>query len=137
MIPILESAILVAAAGCVYQIKKFSDMKKHDQHLYAFCQLRRDAITYIYENRESLSRTEYVAVKKVVDVLNTTIRTYKTHKVILFNFRKFKKYMEQTKSLSGKMEGIETSNPDIKKLQQRFVVLMFHGFFCVHAISKV
>jgi hypothetical protein len=133
---VFEIVIVAGFMAFVAQAHKLREMKKHDKHLYALCQLRRDVVSYLYVSRQELSRTDYIAARKTLDVLSLTIQNYWTHKTVIFNFRRFQKYMHQTKDLSGQMDEIHTKNADITRFQERFMSLVFEGFLAYTPFLK-
>ncbi len=111
-------AVLIAVF-LVYQILALRELKKHDEHLYRFCELRRDAIKLLYEKRDDLSRNDYVALRKLLKALNVTINNYQKHKTIIVNFRRFVAYARELKALDKNAGNISTNNEDIKILNYR------------------
>ncbi|GAA5445214.1 hypothetical protein Misp06_03411 [Microbulbifer sp. NBRC 101763] len=110
------------------QIYRLWEMRKHDQHLFEFCQLRRDTITYLSNSYESLSRTDYIALRKINDALSTIIAEYKEHRTVVFNFRLFVEYLDELKAFEKKAEKISTSNKEIQNLLNRIHCSIFKAF---------
>ncbi|WP_157954096.1 hypothetical protein [Microbulbifer sp. A4B17] len=103
-------------------------MKKHDQHLYEFCQLRRDTISYLSNSYDNLSRTDYIALRKINDALSTIIAGYKEHRTVVFNLRLFSEYVNELKAFEKKAEKISTNNKDIQDLLNRIHQSTFKAF---------
>jgi hypothetical protein len=103
----------------VYQVLSLRELKKHDEHLFRFCELRRDAIKLLYDEKDTLSRNDYVALRKILKALNVAINNYQKHKTIIFNFRKFIAYAKELKILNKSAGNISTSNEDIKIFNYR------------------
>ena len=106
------------------------DMKKHDHVLYKVCQVRRDSMCYLRENWENLDKTDYIALRRLVEALNMVISNYNDHKTILFNLRKFKNFIREYKSFSKEVESIPTpQNEEIKIIYNSAWIAFFSGFF--------
>ena len=107
------------AAFLVYQIISLRELRKHDEHLFRFCELRREAISLLYDERETLSRNDYIALRKILKALNVTINNYRTHKTVTFNFRRFLAYVRELRKLDRDTGKISTNNEDIINLNYR------------------
>ncbi len=96
----------------LYKIKKHA---KHDLYLYKFCALRRDVMNYLRINHDLVSRTEYESIKQLLNILNNTINLYSKHNAAttIFNFRKFVKYVKNTKDLADSSKKIVRSDNEI------------------------
>ncbi|MFA0792603.1 hypothetical protein ACCI51_18870 [Microbulbifer echini] len=114
-------------------------MRKHDRHLFEFCQLRRDTIAYLSNSYESLSRTDYIALRKINDALSSIIAGYKAHRTVVFNFRLFTEYLDELKAFEKKAEKISTNNKDIQDLLKRIHCSIFKAFlaFTPHLKSEL
>ena len=73
----------------IYQIISLRELKKHDEHLFRFCELRRESIKLLYEERDALGRNDYIALREMLGALNVTINNYRNHKTAIFNLRRF------------------------------------------------
>lgn len=107
------------SAFLVYQVINLRELRKHDEHLFRFCELRRDAISLLYNERETLSRNDYIALRKILKTLNLTINNYRTHKTVTFNLRRFLAYVKELRSLDHDTGKISTNNKDIINLNYR------------------
>ncbi|WP_413662627.1 hypothetical protein ACJJIQ_04440 [Microbulbifer sp. ANSA003] len=125
MLYLLPAIALVFIFAKIYQLL---EVKKHDQHLFEFCQLRRDTIGYLSDSYTDLSRNDYIALRKINDALSTIIAGYKEHRTVVFNLRLFSEYVNQLKAFEKKAEKISTSNPDIQELLNRVHQSIFNAF---------
>ncbi|WP_444943908.1 hypothetical protein ACJJIK_00935 [Microbulbifer sp. ZKSA006] len=125
MLYILLAIALVFIFAKIYQLL---EVKKHDQHLFEFCQLRRDTISYLSSSYTDLSRTDYIALRKVSDTLSAIIAEYKEHRTVVFNLRLFSEYVNQLKTFEKKTEKISTNNPQIQDLLHRTHRSIFNAF---------
>jgi hypothetical protein len=119
-----------------FQIFRLNEMRKHDTHLFRFCELRRDCIDLMGKEYQSLSRNDYVALRKLVEVLNVTINKYKNHKTVLFDFRLFTRYLGDLKSVEARAEKISTKNSDIRQLIERMQVSVLAAFLAFTPFLK-
>lgn len=103
-----------------YQILQLRSAKKHDEHLFRLCELRRATIKIMFDQRDSLSRNDYIALRKLVGALSLTINNYRNHKTVIFNFRRFMAHVRELKSLDNKTRVITTKNKEINDLKNRF-----------------
>lgn len=115
--------ILITAAllALFFMISRIGKMKRHDDVLYGFCDLRRQAIQQLRDedNFNSLSRQEYIALRKMLLMLNVIISEYKSHRTIMFNLRYFVKYLAEFKRQKKKTQAIETTkNESIEALRK-------------------
>lgn len=120
--------MLVTLLLIFIQIYKLLEIKKHDRHLHRFCQLRRDSIQYLSGSYREISRNDYVALRKIIESLNTIIGSYKEHKTVVFNFRLFVRYLNDLKEFEKKVEKISTDNEEIKRLRNRLHRSIFKAF---------
>lgn len=113
--------ILLAAATVflLIQIFKLRKMQKHDRYLYAFTQLHRETIDYLFDSHSKISRDDYIALRNLSDALKTIIYNYKNHKTVIFNFRLFVKHLNEVKKFEEKASRISTENQEIKKLIEK------------------
>lgn len=92
--------ISIISISLFFNFLKIRKYAKHDFYLYKFCALRRNIMTYLMVNQDVISKAEYKSIKQLVEVLNKTIHLYsKEEAATIFNFRKFGKYVKNTKGL--------------------------------------
>lgn len=125
---ITSSIIVVSLIRSFFKIKRCA---KHDKYLYKFCQLRRDIISYLRINHDIISKTEYLAIKQVLDLLNKTINLYsKNEAQNLFNIRKFAFFVKETKALSDSSKKfVECNNEVIKSFRNKLGSNIIDAFF--------
>lgn len=83
---VLLIGFLVWSLYVTHQLVK---LKKHDEVLYRFCQLRRDVMLYLRENFDRLTREDYERAREILVDLDDTIHFYDEHKITRFNLRPF------------------------------------------------
>lgn len=128
--------IVPTLAFFLFQIYTLLSWKKHDDHLYVFCELRRDALRYLFENWKDLSKDEYKALRKLLWVLNFAIENYKSQKTAIFNIRNIYNHVAQLKRSSKKQDRIQTENSDIKELIRRGDRAIFSAFLAYTPFFK-
>ncbi len=99
----------------IVMIAYLRGLKKHDTILYSLCQCRRDIIQFLWENRETLTREEYLAVRKLLVTMNHVINRYNSHKTIIFNLRKLVERARKIESFSRQPMSLP-DNEEIKCL---------------------
>ncbi|QFT54401.1 hypothetical protein FIU95_07510 [Microbulbifer sp. THAF38] len=131
--------LAIALVFIAIQIYRLFEIRRHDQHLFEFCQLRRDTIAYLSNSYEHLSRTDYIALRKINDALSRIIAGYKEHKTVVFNYRLFTEYLDELKAFERKAEKISTGNKDIQDLLKRIHCSIFKAFlaFTPHLKSEL
>ncbi|MCK5228641.1 MAG: hypothetical protein KAR13_00145 [Desulfobulbaceae bacterium] len=113
------------------------NLKKHDIVLYKFCQVRRESMQFLRNNWEDLPREEYLALRKLLSVLNTTINRYNDHKTVLFNLRRFIEEVKEFDSFSKKVASTEMPKTD--EIQQLYIATsksFLYGFFAYTPLIK-
>ncbi|MCO1336527.1 hypothetical protein MO867_19525 [Microbulbifer sp. OS29] len=120
--------LAIALFFIALHIYRLLEVKKHDQHIFEFCQLRRDTLSYLSNSYEGLSRTDYIALRKINDALSTIIAGYKEHRTVVFNFRLFSEYVNELKAFEKKAEKISTNNKEIQELLNRIHYSIFKAF---------
>lgn len=120
--------ITIAIFLLVIQAYKLLEVKKHDKHLFRFCNLRREAVKYLSCSYQDLSRNDYIALRKTIETLNGIIGSYKEHKTVVFNFRLFVRYLNDLKEFEKTTEKISTNNEKIKDFIRSLHKLIFKAF---------
>ncbi|WP_444900346.1 hypothetical protein ACJJIX_00215 [Microbulbifer sp. VAAC004] len=135
----LSILLAIALLFIAIQLYRLHEIRKHDQHLFEFCQLRRDTIAYLSNSYENLSRTDYIALRKINDALSSIIAGYKEHRTVVFNYRLFIEYLDELKAFEKKAEKISTGNKDIQDLLKRIHCSIFKAFlaFTPHLKSEL
>ena len=107
------------------------EMKKHDQVLFPFCQLRRDVMHFLYinvtENEHSLSSAEYEFVRQLVNVLDFTIHNYNPYKTLMFNVRKIAKHLKMYRKAS-RISLEAPDHPEIREFHEQVHRLLVAAF---------
>ncbi|MDP5208576.1 hypothetical protein [Microbulbifer sp. 2205BS26-8] len=120
--------LAMALFGIAFQLYRLAEMKKHDQHLFELCQLRRDAIRYLSNAYEDLTRTDYIALRKINDALSTMIASYSEQRTVIFNLKRFSVHLDELKTFENKAKNISTSNTEIQNLLNRIHHSIFKAF---------
>ena len=113
----------------LYMILHLHNMRKHDQVLYRFCQLRREAMSLIREHNFNLTKEDYVALREITEVTSATIHDYNRCKIYLFNFRRLLRTIRQIENLEPKINKGRALKGQIKGLRNRFGDAMVFAFF--------
>lgn len=112
-------------------------LKKHDLVLYRFCQVRRESMQFLRNNWEDLPREEYIALRKLLKILNTTINRYNDHKTVLFNLRRFVERVREFEYFSKKVEQTEIPKTvEIQQLYKKTSISFLYGFFAYTPLIK-
>lgn len=132
-------SILILVIIILFTLFEFiylKNIQKHDRYIFEFCDLRRDIITYLYEERNRLSRADYIQLREILDTNNTTIHNYKENKYTMFNFRRFiDKLRTIENDRSGKVNESKVL-PEIKDFQVRLVHIIFNAFIAYTPFLK-
>ena len=120
----------------LFQLFQLRELKKHDIHLYDFCQLRSDSILYLKDNYESLHYDDYVELRGLISTLDLTIGNYKHHRNVLFNFRLFVKYLTEFKEIEKASFKVKTKNKTILTLIERMNKSVFFAFIAYTPFLK-
>ena len=85
---------------------------------------------YLRSNQDSISKTEYEVIKKILIILNHTIHWYSKYRTYLFNFRIFRKYINKTKKLSDSSQTIvKINNEVIDSFRYKLEIYILEAFF--------
>ncbi len=113
----------------LYMILLLRGLKKHDQVLYAFCQVRRDAMSLVREHNLALTRDDYLALREIVDATSATIHDYNLCKIYVFNFRRFLAAIRRFKGIELKTNEGEVLKYEIVRLRNSFGRALVFSFF--------
>jgi hypothetical protein len=123
-------AVVPALLMSAYMIMRLRDLKKHDTVLYRFCEIRRGIMRLLRERGTTLSQHDYVAVRTLVDAINTMIHNYRSDKRLMFNGRAFLRYMREyhvTSATVDRLNNIE--DPEIQHLRDETGLAMAIAFY--------
>ncbi len=120
------------ACFCVFFAFSFRRIKKVDKHdhvLFPFCQLRRDIMRHLLDNLDTLTPEEYRPLRKLLDMLDTTIHNYNRHKTRMFNLRTILRQTARYRRAKKQAERIHIpDNSAIKEFYARFSILLVKAF---------
>lgn len=109
---------------------KTKQIRKHDQVLYRFCHIRRNAIALIHTNLHDFNDKDYATTRNLLDHVSLMIHEYEACKTSVFNFRKFvnsmKYYRDKTRE-ADKMDVPE--NKGIANLHLEYRKAVVKAFF--------
>lgn len=121
--------IVPALIMSMYMIVYLRNLRKHDNVLYRFCQIRRKAMSILRNDGFGMQGQDYVSLRVLVENLNITINNYKECKTVLFNFRRFNKYLTEYKISAQEVEQFKLPNDErIKALVRDFSIALFRAF---------
>jgi len=129
-------AIIPVSMYIFWEILHLNNQRKHDVSLYVFCQLRRRCIDYLRENSDTITRNDYISLRKLLFVINVTIKHYKEHKTIMFNYRLFILALRQTKDSYIDSEKITTNNPAIQVFHDELQSSIIKAFIAYTPLLK-
>ena len=132
---IFLATILVLLAVLIGDALRFwlrqKEMQKHDRTLFPFCQLRRDVMYFMYmnvvENTGSLSPAEYKLIRRLLNVLDGTIRNYNQHNTPIFNVRKISKQLKMYRKVPRIALEVP-GHPQIREFYERIYFLLVAAF---------
>ena len=113
------------------------NIKRHDVVLYKFCQVRRESMQFLRNNWESLPKKEYVALRELLETLNTIINKYNEHKAVLFSLGRLIKHIKEFNSFSKKIQPVEA--PETEEIRQFYLETsksFLYGFFAYTPLIK-
>lgn len=135
--------LVPSSAFLIFQIFQMIDIRKHDRHLFKFCQLRRDAINLLFamhmaQNRNSTEEfdADNRALRQLIDAINIIVGAYSKHKTVLFDFRRFIKYFRDLKTFEVNSRKIVTRDPKILALASRMQYLYAKAFLAYTPFLK-
>ena len=112
-------------------------IKKHDKVLYKFCEVRRDIMAILRKENFNLPKDDYLALRRLLMVLNDSIHYYDDHKTGLFNIRKFFKFLDKFKEQLTQVDNFEIpQKPEIINLYKDFTLTMLLAFFTFTPLLK-
>jgi len=133
---VLMTAALLSTFWMILRMRK---VKRHDEVLYRFCELRRDAMKTLRDKSsiEAMTRQEYIVLRKLLETLNVIIEAYKTHKTVIFNLRTLVRVLSEYKRYNKKAESIEkTKHEGIEFLRIGIMKALLHGFLAYTPFIK-
>lgn len=113
----------------LYMILALRAVRKHDQVLYRFCQVRRDTMSLIREHNLALTKDDYFALREIVDATSATIHDYQLCKIYVFNFRKFLAAIRRFKDMELKINRGDLLKHEIVRLRNDFGRALVFSFF--------
>ena len=120
----------------LFEVIYLKRIQKHDRYIFEFCDLRRDMITYLYEERNDLSRADYVQLREILKTNNVTIHKYKDNKHTMFNFRRFIDRLRVIENKKSRTVSESQVLPEVKEFQVRLVHIVFNAFLAYTPFLK-
>lgn len=112
----------------LWQYRWLKQIEKHDRHLYQFCQLRREAMALLMDEYDSMDQQDLAALRQVIDALNSMIHHYRTHKTVLFDFRRFVKHVQTLQQFEQQQQSVHAESPQVQALMHRMAVEVCQAF---------
>lgn len=117
----------------IYAAYRLNKVKKHDQVLFPLCQLRRDIMSFLYENTfakpGALSSEEIAYVRQLLGGLDNAIHNYNQHKMLMFDLRKMAKTLKQYRHTLQQADALKLpSNPEIQNFHAHFELCLVKAF---------
>lgn len=136
MIELLSAAFLLMSVPAIIWLRR---IRRHDHVLFLFCQIRRDAMALVRERQFDFEREDYIALRNLIELLNTTIDNYNEYKTVVFNVRRLAnlliKYRKTARRFDDKLR--ETHDPTINALSHRFVLAMMEAFLAYTPLIRL
>lgn len=129
--------ILLSLCFSLWMVIKLKGLENHDQVLYNFCQLRREMMSYLRIKSDRIPRKDYVAIRELLDIVNSTIADYNNYKVVIFNFNNFMKEIDRIyKSTKKANKARDISNDKVEKFYKDYKHAMFVAFWTYTPLLK-
>jgi hypothetical protein len=129
--------IVPSLVFALYMIVVFRKKKKHDDILYRFCQVRRDAIAMIDRRNVELSRKQYASIRNILESVNAMIHNYEQCKTTVFNFRKFVRFLKFYRDAARQAESIHIPNdPEIIAFHHQYKTAIIEAFLAYTPLIK-
>jgi len=93
-------------------------IKKHDDVLFQFCNIRRDVMKYLRDNMDHISQEEYKSLKHLLKQLNILIRDYEALTSMIFDLGHLFKEADKTRKYVLILEKIKL--PDNKEIERLY-----------------
>ncbi len=130
---IIEILLFSLVLWLILETYRMHELKKHDENLFEFCAVRRDAMKLLRDNYDTLTKKEYIHLYKVIASDSGTIHAYNDYKTILFDFRRFTAFIKATKRMSRNAESLlekaASDNSKIIAIEERYLIAVLKSFF--------
>ncbi len=104
-------------------------LKKHDEVLYAFCEIRREIMAILRRDLFEIQREKYVGLKHLLDATGNAIHYYNDNKATMFNYRRFAQWLRDSRASAETVQRLNLPNdPEILKIREHFGVAMVSAF---------
>lgn len=121
----------------IYMIIKLHALKKHDDVLFRFSQLRRDMMGYLRSKTTKIPRDDYIELRKLLDIVNSTIHNYDDHKQGLFRIDEFFKETRTVYKSVNKAKSKEIkNNAKVKGFYHEYGKIMLIAFLTYSPFLK-
>lgn len=124
-----EYLMSFALVFLAWQYVWFKKTEKHNKHLYRLCQVRREAMKLLLDERENLSKEEAYALRDNIELLNTLINQYGKHKARLFNFRLFLARVKEAKQFERKQTSHAVVDERVLQVRHNTLAVIFGAFW--------
>lgn len=122
--------------GSIITIYILWNLKRHDEVLFRFCQVRRNAMAMLREAGLGLTKEEYDFLREFVDTLSQIIHDYDDQKTKMFDLERSSTHFENAEILVEKIKQVGLSgNQKINELGHQFELAVALAFFRYTPIS--
>lgn len=113
------------------------NIRKNDQVLYEFCDVRRKMMRYLRNNFDSVSTGDYLCLRESLDLLNNNIHYFDHYKTHVFNVNMLIRMIRETKKNIDEVERLKrTENAEILDLMGSFERSFLVAFFVFTPLFK-
>lgn len=111
--------------------------RKHDEVLFRFCQIRRNAIELIASRHQELSKEQYSSVRRLLDHASIMIHDFDKCKSLIFNYRRFVKALKFYRGKVQEADQISVPNDaDIVNLHKHYRYALWQAFLAYTPFIK-
>lgn len=104
-------------------------LKKHDKVLYEFCQIRREIMAILRRDLFETENDKYVGLRELLDSTGNAIHYYNDNKATMFNYRRYKQWLMDTRESAESVENLHLPNdPELQKIRHHFCQAMVAAF---------
>ena len=116
--------------GSIITIYILWNLKRHDEVLFRFCRVRRNAMAMLRETGLDLTKEEYVFLREFVESLSRIIHDYNDQKAKMFDLKRSSAHFENAEVLAEKIKQVGLSgNQKISELGHQFQLAVALAFF--------
>jgi len=133
----LTVLMLISSLLCLGMIVNLWQVRKHDIVLFRLCQVRRKSMSLLRDRGFNLAKDDYMALRRMLYAVNTSIAHYSVHKAKLFNLRAFARAVKEYKRSAVAVEKLAIpKDKEIIDIYRDFNYAMMTGFLAYTPFIK-